>query len=213
MAQDYAASMQGVAIRLTRLNADGTTQVGASASYVTNQFVSVAFTPQYVTGDEYTQKAADGTVCADYQAPDSLKNATIEIAICNPDPEFTEMLCGGTVFVSGGLSVGYASALVGIDPNPNAVAVEVWSKTLQSGKIAGNNPYWHWIFPYVKVTPSGDRTIEGGLLANAFSGTTVGNSAFGDGPKGDWPFTSTSPYQYARTATAPTGLNGYQAAS
>ena len=210
MTQDYAASVQGAAVRVTRLNANGTLASGASASYVMSAFIRVSFTPEYESGDEVTEKAADGTVCVTFQAPDTLKRVTLEVAICNPDPEFTELLAGGTILSSAGKSVGWAAPVAGTDPNPNGAALEVWSYAVAGGKRDGTNPYWHWVFPYVKMRQSGDRVIENGLMANTFEGWGVGNSSFGDGPTGDWPFISDRPYQYARSTTAPTGLTGYQ---
>lgn len=209
MTQDYAASVNGVAIRVTRLDATGAPATGPSASYVMSAFVSVQFTPTLESGDSFTQKTANGIICTTYKTPDTLTNVALNVAICNPDPEFSEILTGGTILSSGGNSVGYAAPAIGVDPNPNGAALEVWSLAIQGGKQASANPYFHWVFPYVKLTASGDRTIENGLLANAYSGTGVGNAAFGDGPAGDWPFTSDRAYAWARTSTAPTGTTGY----
>jgi hypothetical protein len=208
--QDYAASVQGAVLRVTKLNADGTLVTGASGSYVTEAFMRVSFTPEYEAGDEVAEKNAQGAVCIAYKAPDTLKNVSIEVAICEPDPELTQILVGGTLLSASGKTVGYASPSVGVDANPNGVAIEVWSYAITDGKRSAVNPFFRWVFPYVKVTPSGDRVIENGALANAFSGTGVGNSGFGDGPTNDWVFISDRPYQYARVATAPTGLQGYQ---
>lgn len=217
MAQDYAASVQGAVVRVARLAADGTHATGPSASYVTKAFLRVSFTPEYEEGDEITEKAADGTVCVTFKAPDTLKRVTLELAICNPDPEFTEILAGGTILSATvdaqEQSVGYASPAVGVDAVPNGASLEVWSYAVKDGKRASVNPYWHWVFPYVVMRPGGDRVIENGLLANTFEGWGVGNSGFGDGPDGGWPFISDRPYQYARAATAPVGLSGYQAIS
>lgn len=211
MAQDYAASVQGAVIRVTRLAADGTLATGGSASYVMSSFIRVSFTPEYEEGDEFTEKAADGSVCITYKAPDTLKRVTLELAICNPDPEFTELLAGGTILSAAGNSVGYAAPLAGVDANPNGAALEVWSYAVQSGKRAATNPYWHWVFPYVKMRPGGDRVIENGMMANTFEGWGVGNTGFGDGPAAPtWPFVSDRPYQYARAAAIPAGT-GYQA--
>lgn len=212
MAQDYASSIAGSAIRVSRLRADGTIATGATASYKLESFISVSFTPEYEEGDEITQKDANGAVCVSFKQPDTLKRVSIEIAICNPDPEFTEITSGGLLLEDSGTtdSVGWAAPEVGVDANPNGVAVEVWSKAVQAGKIAAANPYWHWVFPYVKVRPSGTRVIENGLLANTFEGFGVGNVGFGDGPDGSWLFPSATnrPYAYARTTATPSG-NGY----
>src|SRR4051794_33523894 len=127
MAQDYAASVQGAVLRVTRLNADGTLATGASACYVTEAFMRVSFTPEYESGDEVAEKNAQGAVCIAYKAPDTLKNVSIEVAICEPDPELTQLLAGGTLLTTGGATMGYASPSVGVDSNPDGCAIEVWS--------------------------------------------------------------------------------------
>lgn len=213
MAQNsYAASVLGAAVRVTRLNSDGTTASGASASYVLNSFIRVSFTPEYEEGDEITEKTAGGDVCVTYKAPDTLKRVNLELAICNPDPEFTEVAAGGLLLSSGGYSVGWAAPVTGVNATPNGVSLEVWSKAIINGTAASTNPYFRWVFPYVQLRPSGERVIENGLLANTFEGFGYGNSGWGDGPQNDWVYTSDRAFAYARTSSAPTGLNGYQTA-
>jgi len=211
MAQDYAASVQGVALRVSRLNANGSIATGVSASYVTDAFVRVSFTPEFEEGEELTQLNASGAVCVSVKSADTLKRATLEVAICAPEPELSQLLAGGDVLVSGGEVVGYAAPEQGTDPTPNGVAVEVWSRAIVGGKNASVNPYWHFIFPASFLRMSDDRAIESGILANTFTGYSVGNASFGDGPGAPaWPFISDRSFAYARTATAPTGLKGFQ---
>lgn len=175
-------------------------------------FISVSFTPEYEEGDEITQKAADGTVCVSFQSPDTLKRVTLEVAICEPDPEFTWVLAGGDVLTKNGKVVGWRSPQVGVDATPYGVALEVWSLAIAGGKPASVGRYWHWVFPYVVARPSGDRVIENGLLANTFEGWGVGNTGFGDGPDNTWEWGSVStPYQYARTDLIPGNSNGWLA--
>lgn len=210
--QDYASSVLGVSVRVTRLNADGSTVTGASASYIQKAFIRAAFTPEYEEGDEITEKNAAGEVCVLYKAPDTLKQVNLEIAICNPDPEFTELISGGQLLSTAGQSVGYAAPLTGVDPNPNGSSLEIWSNAIINGKRAAVNPYWRFVFPFVKLRPSGERAVENGLMANTFEGYGVGNALWADGPQNDWPFPGTSDraYQYARAASAPT-VQGFQA--
>jgi hypothetical protein len=211
--QDNASSVAGVAIRLTRLAADGSLVTGASASYVTKKFVSLGFTPEYETGDEFTTKAADGSVCVTWKAPDTLKRVTLSVALCDPDPEFSEMMAGGTLLSAGGKSVGWKAPLVGVDATPNGVAIEVWSIANVGGRQATVNPYWHWIFPYAQMHMAGERAIQNDLLATSFEGWAVGNTGFGDGPAAPlWAFASDAPIAYARTTSIPVGT-GYQAAT
>ena len=133
--QEYAASIQGVAIRVTRLDASGNLLDGAGDSYTTSGFIRLSFTPEYEEGDEMTQKGADGTVCVTYKAPNTLKRITMELGICEPDPELTQLISGGlllrknlgTYAEPDRKSVGWSSPSTGDDPAGNGVAIETWS--------------------------------------------------------------------------------------
>lgn len=216
--QDYAASVQGVAIRVTRLDASGKLLTNPGDSYTTSAFLRASFTPEYEEGDEIVEKSADGTVCVSYKAPDTLKRITMELAICEPDPELTALLSGGLLlrknfgsFASpDNQSIGWSAPAVGDDPAGNGVALEVWSFAVKDGKRATTLPYFYWVFPYVKLRQSGDRVIENGMLANTFEGYGLGNSEFVTGPDGRWeyPVATERPYSYARASWAPTGLKG-----
>jgi hypothetical protein len=282
MAPDYASSVQGVGLRIAKLDAAGVPIVGAKNCYVTKAFTKFSFTPEYDEGDEISVKAADGSICTYYKLPDTLKRVAVELAICKPQPELYEILGGGTLLAppstvtnkvltsnvatltigthsytigdsatvalvaadpvfdgvqtitattattisyakvnanvtsvaSGGTvtpvtPVGWAAPTIGIDPVPNGVSIEVWSRAIVGGKPAAVNPYWRWVMPYVKTRLSGDRVLENGELANVFSGFGLDNAGFTDGPANDWPFTSqTTSLQYARSATAPS-TEGY----
>jgi hypothetical protein len=217
--QDYAASVQGVAIRVTRLDASGNLLTADGDSYTTSAFLRASFTPEYEEGDEIVEKSADGTICVSYKAPDTLKRITMELAICEPDPELTSLLSGGlllrknfgTLGTPDNQSVGWAAPAVGDNPAGNGVALEVWSFAVKDGKRATTNPYFYWVFPYVKLRQSGDRVIENGMLANTFEGYGLGNQFFGTGPDGRWeyPVAAERPYSYARGNWAPTGLKGF----
>lgn len=217
--QEYAASIQGVSIRVTRLDASGNLLNGPGDSYTTSAFMRVSFTPEYEEGDEITEKSANGSVCVTYKSPDTLKRITMELAICEPDPELTALISGGLLlrknigtFASpDNKSVGWASPAVGDDPAGNGVAIEAWSHAVKDGKKASTLPYFHWVFPYAKLRQSGDRVIENGLLANTFEGYGLGNAVFGSGPDGRWefPVAAERPYSYARTTWAPQGLKGF----
>lgn len=287
MTTDHAASVTGVALRVTRLDATGAPMVGASNSFATNAFMSMGFTPEYTEGAEIEEHGADGSVCVYYKMPDTLKRVTFNLAICAPDPELTEMLVGGTILTAVGSSftvtnkaltsnvatltigthtvnvgdsvtvalspsdatfdgtfvvtaktsttisyavthadvtsassggsvseasgvVGWAAAPTGLEYVPNGVGLEVWSRAIVAGRPAPVNPYWRWVFPYARMRADGERLLENGMMANTFTGYGLGNSGFGDGPQNDWPYTTDRAYQYARAASFPSGINGYQ---
>lgn len=217
--QNHAASVQGAAIRVTRLDASGNLMTGPHDSYTMSAFLRTTFTPEYEEGDEITEKGADGTVCVTYKAPDTLKRMTMEIAICEPDPEFSALVGGGVLLTrqttpgtpSTAQSVGWATTQIGENPSGDGVALEVWSYAVAAGKRASVNPYYHWVFPYCTLRQSGDRVIENGLLANTFSGEGLGNENFGVGPDGRWEFPTVAarPYMFARTDWAPIGYTGW----
>lgn len=219
--QNRAASVQGAAIRVTRLDAAGNLMTGPHDSYVMNAFMRVTFTPEYEEGDEITEKGADGSVCVTYKAADTLKRLTMELAICEPDPEFSALTSGGVLLTrqsdpgnaASAQSVGWATTKVGEKPSADGVALEVWSYAVANGRrvAQGQGTYYHWVFPFVSLRQSGDRVIENGLLANTFSGEGLGNINFGEGPDGrwEWPTVADRPYSYARTDWAPVGYSGW----
>lgn len=211
MATDHSASVQGVALRVCKLGADGKPMVGPKSSIVTDAFMRFGFTPEYTAGEEIEEKGANGNVCIYYQAPDVLKRVTFSLAICNPSPELHEMLIGGNILLpsDGTDAIGYASPALGVDSTPNGVAFEVFSRRIQSGRPAPDAPYWRWVFPYAKMKLTGDRVLENGAMANEFEGWGVGNAQYRKGPAGDWPYQTDRAYQYARAVTAPLGINDY----
>ena len=217
--QEYAASIQGVSIRVTRLDASGNLLNEPGDSYTTSAFMRLSFTPEYEEGDEITEKGANGAVCVTYKSPDTLKRITMELAICEPDPELTQLISGGlllrknlgTYASPDRKSVGWSSPATGDDPAGFGVAIETWSHAIIDGKKASSLPYFHWVFPYCKLRLSGDRVIENGLLANSFQGYGLGNTAFSMGLDDRWefPVATERPYSYARAGWAPTGRKGF----
>jgi hypothetical protein len=217
--QDYAASIQGASIRVTRLDAAGNLGTDPGDSYTTSAFMRLSFTPEYEQGDEIVEKSANGVICVSYRAPDTLKRVTMELAICEPDPELTQLISGGlllrkntgTYAAPDRKSIGWASPAVGDDPAGFGVAIECWSFAVADGKRAATLPYFHWVFPYARLRQSGDRVIENGMIATTFEGYGLGNSLFGDGLDDRWEFPTATerPYSYARSSWAPTGRKGF----
>ena len=217
--QDYAASIQGVSIRVTRLDASGNLLNSPGDSYTTSAFMRVSFTPEYEEGDEITEKSANGAVCVTYKSPDTLKRIKLELAICEPDPELTNLISGGlllrknlgTFAAANNQSIGWAAPAVGDDPAGYGVAIECWSWAIKDGKKATTLPYFQWVFPYAKLRQSGDRVIENGMLATTFEGYGLGNVQFKSGIDGRWEFPTAAerPYSYARASYAPLGLKGF----
>lgn len=174
--RDGASSVLGNAIRITRLNVDGSIDERFPV-LTTKGFISASFSPEYEEGDEITEKRADGGVCITWKADDTLKRLNFSLSLCAPDPEAAALLAGGQVVCdAAGNIVGYTSPIVGAVAG-TPVAIEIWSTANIGGKPAASQPYWHWVFPYVKVRYDGDREFGNSALANEFSGQALGNSA------------------------------------
>lgn len=206
MANDGAATLYAVALRVARLAADGTTPAGASNMYVTNAVARLTMTPDYEAGTEVTKKDGQGRVCLTQRTRDVMKRLTVQLDICSFDPELTELLSGGAIITSGG-TVGYAYEAVGADPVPNGVSIEVWTKRYVNSVFVG---YAHWVLPRVYLHKS-DRQISADAQDNVFDGYAEENTGFGNGPNNDVTMSTTRVAQWVQEATAPTGAVGYQA--
>lgn len=210
-ARDGASSVQGTWIRVTKLLVNGDIDTDHPVLN-TKGFISASFSPQFEEGDEITEKAADGSVCVSFKADDSLTRLDFALSLCSPDPEVAAILAGGCVLKDeDGEVVGYTSVPVGATVG-NPVAIEVWSIANVGGKPAGDKPYWHWVFPYVKVRYEGDREFSNGMLSNEFSGQALGNTALAvsglnpDNPADDFMTyreALVNPFTYVRATGAP----------
>lgn len=156
--QNYAASVQGAAIRVTRLDASGALLTGELDSYTTSAFMRMSFTPEYEDGEEITEKAADGTVCVSYKAPDRLKRVTMELAICEPDPELTALLAGG-VLLTKNLST--------------ATPLTISSATITAGTCVASMSSTSGITQGSLVTIAGLSAATGGSMAGVYKVTAV----------------------------------------
>lgn len=205
------SSVQGVALRATRLNPDGTAKVGADASYTMNRFVTVTFTPVYDGSNTIQQQLANGNFAVTYQTSDIFQRIEASIQIAGPDPEFNELTMGGTLLEdSDGVVVGWSPTATGEIDQPNGVALEVWSLAIDGGRQAVVRPYYHWMFPRLYLHPSDDSTLENDVLGWNATGWGNDNPAFaGTGVEG-WEWPTDRPYQYARVPSAPINVNGYE---
>lgn len=211
---DYASSINAVALALHRLDSSGAPVSGASSLLVTSKFMRVAWTPEYEVGEEVLQRNADGKKCVYYKQKDILKRVNIEIAICDPQPEIYELLASGAILTSGvdpDISVDGWSAPLDSDELDFGIGVEVWSRRIKDGRPVAGAPFWRWVFPWVETRMDGQRALEQGNMAHAFTGQGLGNSDFGTGYNDSWAFPTASAMQYAKAASAPTGIDDYVA--
>lgn len=207
--QECAGSVHALRLRIARLEANGVPDPGPDNLYVTDALVRISNSPVVVEGDDFEQKNGGGIVCVSYKSPDTIKRVDLTMQICTPDPRIHEMLCGGEVLIEGGEVVGWAYPEVGVDPNPNGVSIEAWSRAIIGGTQASTRPYWRHVFPRTKWRPS-DRTLANEVMVPEFAGFSEQNDNWFDGPANDWPHTSDRVYQYARDDVLPASQCGAQ---
>lgn len=206
---DGAATLYAVALRVSRLNAAGATPAGASNMFVTNSLVKVTFTPEYETGDNITKKDGQGRTCVDVKQSDTLKRITLNsVELCEVDPEASELIGGGSILVSGPDTIGYAFPEVGVDPTPNGVGLEVWTRRYTDNALDPTFPYARWVFPRCKLRPTG-KTIGAEAMASEWEGFSEENAGFGNGPNNDYLGASWRAGQFVYDTTFPTGAAGY----
>ena len=213
---DGAGSLFALGLRLTKLDASGAPLVGANNCYVTDALVQISFGLSYSDPDAIELTNGAGVTCVYYQPPPALLSGTIEdFQVCTPDPNIMQFLCGGSVIndtATPANQIGYQAPAVNVDPTPNGVAIEAWSRAILNNSYAANLPYFHWVVPRAKVTPSESMVLGAEDPATPqLEGTCEENGEFGDGPIGDIEFPTNRVWQFCRVPTMPTLTPGFVA--
>lgn len=212
---DAPASILCERIRVCALGATGAPLVGSTSMYVTDAVTKITWQQAIEGGVELIQRNGSGNLCVLRRTPDLVKWGEVTVEICAPDPELEWLLTGGTVLKTGTdtHTVGYQEPELGLDPVPYGVSIEAWSDTEENGQEAGTNQLFHWAWPKVKLEKKGARSLELGVLANAFEGYGYQNANWGSGPNDGWSFDSTRWNQRVRVdlSDMPASTIGLQA--
>lgn len=184
-------SIKGRRMRLTALDECGVPDYGnACGTIVTSGFISITWSDEVETGDEYTQKNAWGDFCIAEKDADRVKWVNVTMSFCEVDPEILIML-GGAVpnTATDGTLIG---AFFTRDPNPLSYALEIWTKKAGTDACAsgGGPAEWGYFAGYNirNGMLDGDLTIESAPLALGMKGELYGASAgWGIGPYTDNP--------------------------
>lgn len=215
MTNKGAASLHGLAIRVTQLNADGSHAVN-SAMYVTDNLVKLDFNPDIEAGTEVSDKNAAGAVAVTFRLPDVIKRLTMSLEIVYPDPELEVLLSGGTTYTTGGTNImGMQYPALNVFntlAQVNGVSLEVWTHAILNGAIDPTQPYFHWVFPRCFFRRD-NRTIDINRMATVFTGYAIENTLWGSGPQSDWPWDSTKVTQWAFKTSVPASALGAQKSS
>lgn len=196
MTQACYQSLRAVRIRAAKIDsATGAPTAGASDGVVSSAQIQVQIGINLETGDTGTQKNGDGTVCASFTDPDTLKNVTLSMDLCSADPVLRGILTSGTVLVDpahSSLPAGFQALAIGSHPDP--VCFEVWTRAWDGGaqvnnssSFAGSANYWHWVFPWTTWVED-QTTLSNGIHTFPLKAVGVENTGItANGPFNDWP--------------------------
>jgi hypothetical protein len=192
MATKKLRSIKGRRMRLTALDECGAPDYSnPCGSIVTSGFISVSWSDEVESGEEYTQKNAWGDFCIAEKDGDRVKWTNITINMCEIDPDILVMVGGATPNENVGGDV--IGAFFGQEPNPLAFAIEVWTKKSGTDACApgGGAPEWGYFagFNVRNGMLDGDISIENSPLALTLKGEAYGASElWASGPYADYPF-------------------------
>lgn len=191
MATKCFQSIQGLCIRVTRLDSCcNTPSAGTPASFVvSDSFITLGLTAELEEPDEFTLKLANGKLCINEIGCATLKRYTVEISLCNADPDLFEIMGGVTkVLDFNGDTVGYE-----IDQDLGQCgkfSLEFWTRVPSDTCLPGvDQQYVYWLLPCLQNGRVGDITIENGPLEFSFTADAIVSSAWGVGPYNVVPLT------------------------
>lgn len=184
MANKCFQSIQGLCLRVTRLDSCcNPPTAGTPNSYVvSDSFITLSLKAELDQPDEFTVKLANGKLCINEIGCATLKRYTVEISLCNADPDLFEIIGGVTKVLSyNGDTIGYE-----IDQDLGQCgkfSLEFWTRVPTDQCVPGTNKnYVYWLLPCLQNGRIGDITIENGPLEFSFTSDAIVSSAWAKGP-------------------------------
>lgn len=185
MASKCFQSIQGLCIRVTRLDNCCTPPTAGTpdAFVISDSFIQLQLTAELEEPDEFTLKLANGKLCINEIGCATLKRYTVEVQLCNADPDLFEIIGGvNKVLDFNGDTVGYE-----IDEQLSdcgKFALEFWTRVPADQCLdpTGDKQYVYWLIPCLQNGRVGDVTIENGPLQFSFTADSVPTHAWQKGP-------------------------------
>jgi hypothetical protein len=190
MVAQCASAIQARVARLIKLDVCGNPVTGAgSAVVVTDGFVSIQPSPQYLDGEEHQQRKANGSLCLYQKDPSELTRVELTVNWCVMDPDAIVIVTGERLLANAGVT-GTGVAL-GEGQLTAHFSLEVWQPIVGAGACdtSGLQRFLYWAFPNVTNTKVNQFTFENAPLQFTTQSETMAvGSLWGDGPgsAGPW---------------------------
>lgn len=206
--------------RFSRLNADGTFAAGANSHVVTDQLMSVDYTPQIKTGD--AKEVVSGCDCIPlaYRGFDKLMRVELKFQLTEFNPALFELLLGAGLLVDTStipvpVGVVFPNQVSCTAAHQPPVAAEFWTDSWDGDHPqAAPNRYMRWVFPMVFWQADAGK-LDNDFSLPSFTGWTRGNAAWTN-VYADWPVGvagNLSPFAYFWDNTQPAASVGYSSLS
>lgn len=185
MATRCFRSIQGLALRVTRLDSCCKPVTGTTCDFATSEsFVTLNLTAQVEDPDEFIVKLANGKLCINEVGCATLKRFNVEIEVCNADPDLFNIISGVNTVVD------FQGTIVGFEIDQdlgscNKFALEFWTKVVGDSctdPVTGAAQYLYWLLPCVTGGRVGDISIQNGPLTWKLTGEAIPSSTWGRGP-------------------------------
>lgn len=189
MAAKCLGSLLFCRVRVTRLLSTGAPAPGPNNVVVTDTPVLLNVNPNYLAGEEKTQKAGCDCIVSDYKGPDLLRRWDLEFDDAKIDPALAEMLTGAPAILSSADPIGNWWPVNQYDcgglPQPY-VCFEGWTKGWTQSAQDPTWPWIHWIWPSTSWS-FGPSTLSSDHKTDRYNGFSRTNTVWGTGPYGDLP--------------------------
>jgi hypothetical protein len=170
VAAQCVSPIQARVARMIKLDICGNPVTGAeSAVVVTDGFVSIEPSPQYLDGEEHQQRKANGALCVYQKDPSELTRVDLTTNFCVLDPDALVVITGERLLTTGeatGTGVAYGEGQL-----TARHSLEVWQPIVGAAACdaAGNQQFVYWAF-----MNSGNAKIQDFSFENApFQFTTL----------------------------------------
>lgn len=184
MATKCYAQVRGSVIRVTRLDACGNPDPGASAVVVSKRVSTVTIDEVTDDGTNIRERNFGDELCIVDDAFTQIIGYTADITLCGVDPDLVGLLTGQPVVTNAADDVVGFDATTSVDLDSFGFALEVWSRIAGSAcDPSGNRPWGYTVFPFLKGGRVGGFTFENGAVQFTISGAqTRDGNGWGVGP-------------------------------
>lgn len=178
------AQVRGSVIRVTRLDACGNPDPGASAVVVSKRVSTITIDEVTDSGNSITERNFADEICVYDPAFEQPLGYTGNIELCGVDPDLISLMTGQPVVTNAAGDVVGFDANTGIDLDSFGYAIEVWSR-IAGGACdpSGNRPWGYTVFPFFKGGRLGGFSFENGSVKFTIQGAqTRDGNGWGVGP-------------------------------